>query len=45
MTFEDYNYKAFNKYILVDKKGNTLAGSGSNSVKDSPLSCNDSASN
>ena len=45
MTFEDYNYKAFNKYILVDKKGNTLDSSSSNSVKDSPLSCDDSPSN
>ena len=45
MTFEDYNYKAFNKYILVDKKGNTLDSSSSNSVKDSPLSCDDISSN
>ena len=46
MTFEDFNYKAFNKYILVDKKGNTLTSSSSNSSllkdKENPLSDNDS---
>ena len=46
MTFEDYNYRAFNKYILVDKKGNTLtiSSSSSNSIKENvnPLVSDDS---
>ena len=31
MTFEDYNYNIFNKYILVDEKGRTVETKSSNS--------------
>ncbi len=31
MTFEDYNYKQFNKFILVDSHGNTLQSKSSQS--------------
>ena len=41
MTFEDYNYKQFNKFILVDSKGNTLQ-SKSNSSSSSKIKSNSS---
>lgn len=31
MSFEDYNYNQFNKYILVDEKGRTVETKSSNS--------------
>jgi len=31
MSFEDYNYSQFNKYILIDEKGRTVETKSSNS--------------
>ena len=31
MSFEDYNYNQFNKYILIDEKGRTVETKSSNS--------------
>lgn len=31
MSFEDYNYIQFNKYILIDEKGRTVETKSSNS--------------
>jgi hypothetical protein len=31
MSFEDYNYNQFNKYILLDEKGRTVETKSSNS--------------
>ena len=31
MSFEDYNYNQFNRYILIDEKGRTVETKSSNS--------------